>query len=107
MRYYFLKRGYIVVLFGCAGWLGNQTWFTAEDLVDEIVEPPRLMRSPAEVQLPAVCNGPTEDERFVQAMLTGLGKVQVWDKAAFGRELAAWFNRNVKGASQPFTSTEC
>ena len=38
------------------GWLGNQTWLTAEQalaarLVDEVVEPPRLMR--ASVELPA------------------------------------------------------
>jgi ATP-dependent Clp protease protease subunit len=82
-------------------WLSKDTWLNADEalvagLVDEIVEPPRLMRSPSEVPLSAVCNGATEDERLIQAMLTGLGPVQVPDKAAFGRELAAWFSRNVK-----------
>ena len=83
-------------------WLGKDTWLTAKEaldagLVDELTDPPRLMRSPVEAPAPILTPGPTEDERFIQAMLAGMGPVQVRDKAAFERWMRDWFNRNVKG----------
>jgi hypothetical protein len=83
-------------------WLSRDTWLNAKEaldagLVDELVTPPRLLR-PSEVSLPApiLSTGPTDDERMIQTLLTGLGTVQVRDKATFGRELVQWFNRSVR-----------
>ena len=84
-------------------WFRKDTWFTAEEalaagLVDEIVEPPRLMRKSDDGPVLAPMNGPTEDERFLQAMLTGLGAIQVCDKTAFVEWLKGWLRKNVKGS---------
>ena len=81
-------------------WLGKDTWLTSKEaldagLVDELVEPPRLLRPSGDVHAQVLAEGPTEDERLLQTLLTGLGTIQVRDKAAFGRELAAWFDRNI------------
>lgn len=82
-------------------WFSKDTWFTAEEtladgLVDEIVEPPSLMRLPENSSSPLSTSGPTEDERFLQSMLAGLGTVQVRDNVAFRQWLAGWVSRNVK-----------
>jgi hypothetical protein len=60
--------------------------------------------SPRRVSSCSHTPGLTEDEKFVQDMLTGCRVVKVRDKAAFGlrdkaafgRELAAWGARNVR-----------
>jgi ATP-dependent Clp protease protease subunit len=81
-------------------WLGKDTWLNAEEalaagLVDEIVEA-LPVRSFAKISPSVTPSFATEDERLMKTLLTGLGTIEVRDKAAFGRELAVWFNRSVK-----------
>ena len=64
--------------------------------MEELVDPPRLLRPSGEIHVEVIAHGPTEDERMIQTVLTGLGTIQVRDKVAFGQELATWMIRNVR-----------
>ncbi len=84
-------------------WLGTDTWLSAKEalnagLVDELIEPAPRIALPSGVTLPApiLTPGPTDDERFVKDMLTGMGPFQVSDRPAFERWMTEWFSRNVK-----------
>jgi ATP-dependent protease ClpP protease subunit len=104
-----LKEEIIGVISGRTGrtepvvreWHGTDTWLSAKEafeagLVDELVEPVPMVRPSVISPAPILAPGPTDDERFIQAILAGMGTVQVSDRVAFGRWMTDWCSRNVK-----------
>lgn len=84
-------------------WHGKDTWLNAKEaleagLVDELIAPAPAVRPSVDSPAPILISGPTDDERFVQDMLAGVGPVRVRDRAAFERWMEDWFNRTIKQA---------
>lgn len=83
-------------------WLnGSDTWFTADEalaagLVDEILPAVATVPATASQSTPDAPDLPTEAETLALNLLRALGSIRVRDRLAFGRELAVWFQNEVK-----------